>query len=319
MRITDSTDTLGQTTWRIINPKDLERNTEDTDGESTVYGSWDYQLSNGTETNMVVVYLEQDEYVDLKLDMTLGENVEAGLHTIFVRVIEEGVDSEEARYFDLPVTVEVREEVVAGRISITDASSEIIRFSSESQRNINFKISNDNNIPLDVVITLDEPNGWDGLIRASSDQTGGSFLLLTLPAYSIKDFSVSMTPPTNLKNGEEVEIQLTVTPMDEEVPYDSEFTQMVTFTYLTECSGVSCLVNEIVRPGAQTLALGVGLVFVLIFAVYRRGKSAGLVNEVNQNFIESDDELPVVEEKLIPVPIVEEEDEIELLDELEEI
>ena len=319
MRITDSTDTLGQTTWRIINPKDLERNTEDTDGESTVYGSWDYQLSNGTETNMVVVYLEQDEYVDLKLDMTLGENVEAGLHTIFVRVIEEGVDSEEARYFDLPVTVEVREEVVAGRISITDASSEIIRFSSESQRNINFKISNDNNIPLDVVITLDEPNGWDGLIRASSDQTGGSFLLLTLPAYSIKDFSVSMTPPTNLKNGEEVEIQLTVTPMDEEVPYDSEFTQMVTFTYLTECTGVSCLVNEIVRPGAQTLALGVGLVFVLIFAVYRRGKSAGLVNEVNQNFIESDDELPVVEEKLIPVPIVEEEDEIELLDELEEI
>jgi hypothetical protein len=107
--------------------------------------------------------------------------------------------------------------------------------------------------------------------------------------------------------------------MDEEVPYDSEFTQMVTFTYLTECSGVSCLVNEIVRPGAQTLALGVGLVFVLIFAVYRRGKSAGLVNEVNQNFSESDDELPVVEEKLIPVPIVEEEDEIELLDELEEI
>ena len=102
-------------------------------------------------------------------------------------MIEEGVDSEEARYFDLPVTVEVREEVVAGRLTITDASSEIIQFSSEVQRNINFKISNDNNIPLDVVITLEEPDGWDGLIRASSDQTGGSFLLLTLPAYSIKD------------------------------------------------------------------------------------------------------------------------------------
>ena len=86
MRITDSTEGLGQTTWRIINPSDLERNTEEPNGD-TMYGTWDYELSNGTESNMVVVYLEKDEYVDLKLDLTLGKNVEAGMHTVFVRVL----------------------------------------------------------------------------------------------------------------------------------------------------------------------------------------------------------------------------------------
>jgi hypothetical protein len=87
-----STEGLGQTTWRIINPSDLERNTEEPNGDP-MYGTWDYELSNGTESNMVVVYLEQDEYVDLKLDLTLGKNVEAGMHTIFVRVLEEGETS----------------------------------------------------------------------------------------------------------------------------------------------------------------------------------------------------------------------------------
>ena len=318
LRITDSTEGLGQTTWRIINPSDLERNTEEPEG-SPMYGTWDYEISNGTESNMVVVYLEQDEYVDLKLDMTLGKNVEAGLHTVFVRVIEEGVDSEEARYFDLPVTVEVREEVVAGRITITDSSSEIIQFESNQQRNLNYKISNDNNIPLDVVITLDEPNGWTGVIRASSDQAGGSFLLLTLPAYSDKDFSVSMTPPDNLKDGEQVKFTLTVTPMDEEVPYDAEYTQIVPFTYQTNCNGIGCLMNEVVNPGSETLVLGAGLVIVMVFAVYRRGQSSGVHTESKLNWVDEEFEANIVPEESIPEPVVEEDDDLELLDELDDL
>lgn len=318
MRITDSTEGLGQTTWRIINPSDLERNTDEPNGDP-MYGTWDYELSNGTESNMVVVYLDQDEYVDLKLDLTLGKNVEAGMHTVFVRVIEEGVDSDEARYFDLPVTVEVREEVVAGRITITDSSSELIQFESNEQRNINYKISNDNNIPLDVVITLEEPDGWEGVIRASSDQAGGSFLLLTLPAYSDKDFSVSITPPDNLKDGEMIKFTLTVTPMDEEVPYDAEFTQIVPFTYLTNCNGIGCFMNEIINPSTQTLALGAGLVLVMVFAVYRRGQSSGAVVEAKLNWGEEEFNANMLREETVPEPVVEEDDDLELLDELSDL
>jgi hypothetical protein len=318
MRITDSTEGLGQTTWRIINPSDLERNTEEPNGDP-MYGTWDYELSNGTESNMVVVYLEQDEYVDLKLDLTLGKNVEAGMHTVFVRVIEEGVDSDEARYFDLPVTVEVREEVVAGRITITDSSSELIQFESNEQRNINYKISNDNNIPLDVVITLEEPDGWDGVIRASSDQAGGSFLLLTLPAYSDKDFSVSITPPENLKDGQMIKFTLTVTPMDEEVPYDAEFTQIVPFTYMTNCDGIGCFMNELANPSMQTLALGAGLVLVLVLAVYRRGQSSGVMLEAKLNWGDEEFESNMIPEETVPEPVVEEDDDLELLDELSDL
>ena len=180
LRITDSSDTLGQTTWRIINPADLDRNKEaDTD-----YSSWDYTLSNGSESDIVVVYLESDQYADLKLDIALGDNVEAGNHTVYVRVVEEGVDAQDARYFDLPVTVEVRKEVQAGRLVITDASSSLVRFTSGEFQTVEFIIDNQNNVPLDVVITLEEPQGWESLIRASSNQAGGNFLLLTLPAYS---------------------------------------------------------------------------------------------------------------------------------------
>jgi hypothetical protein len=318
MRITDSTEGLGQTTWRIINPSDLERNTEEPNGDP-MYGTWDYELSNGTESNMVVVYLEQDEYVDLKLDLTLGKNVEAGMHTVFVRVIEEGVDSDEARYFDLPVTVEVREEVVAGRITITDSSSELIQFESNEKRNINYKISNDNNIPLDVVITLEEPDGWDGVIRASSDQAGGSFLLLTLPAYSDKDFSVSITPPENLKDGQMIKFTLTVTPMDEEVPYDAEFTQIVPFTYMTNCDGIGCFMNELANPSMQTLALGAGLVLVLVLAVYRRGQSSGVMLEAKLNWEDEEFESNMIPEETVPEPVVEEDDDLELLDELSDL
>jgi len=321
MRITDSSETFGQTTWRIQNPAELDRNIEAPNGNPD-YGTWDYEISNGTELNIVVVYLEPDEHVDIRLDLTLRSKVEAGLHTVYVRVIEEGVESEEARYFDLPITIEVQDDVQPGQLEITDSSSEIIRFESNKERSINFKIDNQNNIPLEVIITLEEPNGWDGLIRASSDQNGGSFLSLTLPAYTSKDFSVVVTSPSNVKDGDSVEFTLTVTPMDEEVPYDSDFTQVMTFTYQTECSGLPCLVNEVMNPEPQTLALGVGLVCVLIFAVYRRGQNVGSMNESQQNWIEQDSESGL--KTLEPIDDIEEievevDDDLELLDELEDL
>ena len=74
--------------------------------------------------------------------------------------------------------------------------------------------------------------------------------------------------------------------MDEEVPYDSEYTQIMSFSYQTECAGMRCLFNEIMNPEPQTLALGIGLAFVLIFAVYRRGQNAGVGSEPHQTWVE---------------------------------
>ena len=316
VRVTDSTDTVGQTTWKLINPKDLERNKDIDIG----YTNWDYSITDSSQNDVIVVSLESGSYADIELDIELPSNVEAGNHTVYLQIREEGVESSEARYFDLPVTVEVSEEVQPGNLPITQ-KSEFTRFSSEEKKSIEFRISNDNNVQLDVFIELEEPEGWEGEISASSTQVGGGFLFLTLPAYSSKDFFVELTAPSNLKDGSEVDFTLKVTPMDDEVPYAEEFNQISKFTFKTECRGVSCLLNEIYQPEPQTIALFAGLLAILFLAVYRRGRynsSNYLIEEVPQELeMEPDEGLD------IPEPVsedsLEDDDDLELLDALDEI
>ena len=93
----------------------------------------------------------------------------------------------------------------------------------------------------------------------------------------------------------------------------------MSFTYQTKCSGVSCLINEILSPEPQTIALGLGLVFVLIFAVYRRGQNAGIMNESQQNWIEEEAVGQLQLEEIQEEIAFEEDDDLELLDELEEL
>ena len=314
VRVSDTSDLAGETTWRLVNPKDLERNIDADMG----YSSWDYTITDNQGNDIIVINLAADTYEDIVLGIVLPENVEAGNQTVYLRVSEEGVDSDEARYFDLPVTVMVEEDVQPGRLPITQ-KSEYTRFSSDETRNIEFRISNDNNIPLDVVIELEEPNGWDGEIAVTSSQVGGGFLLVTLPAYTSKDFFVELTAPSNLKDGTDVEFVLKVTPLDDEVPYSSDYTQLSKFNFKTECTGLSCFMNEIYDPEPQTLALGAGLVLLFILAVYRRGRydsSAASVVEVP-----AEEEMKLEEEVQmdIPEPVMEQNDDIELLDELDSI
>ncbi len=314
VRISDTSDLAGETTWRIVNPKDLERNIDADMG----YSSWDYTIADNQGNDIIVVNLAADTYEDIVLGITLPENVEAGNQTVYLRVSEEGVDSNEARYFDLPIVVKVEEDVQPGRLPITQ-KSEYTRFSSQETKDIEFRISNDNNIPLDVVIELEEPAGWDGEIAATSSQVGGGFLLVTLPAYTSKDFFVELTAPDNLKDGTDVEFVLRVTPMDDEVPYNSSYTQLSKFNFKTECTGLSCFMNEIYDPEPQTLALGAGLVLLFILAVYRRGR----YDSTASNFVEVPmEEQMKVEEEVemdIPEPVTEQDDDIELLDELDSI
>ena len=314
VRISDTSDLAGETTWRIVNPKDLERNIDADMG----YSSWDYTITDNQGNDIIVINLVADTYEDIVLGITLPENVEAGNQTVYLRVSEEGVDSNEARYFDLPIIVKVEEDVQPGRLPITQ-KSEYTRFSSQETKDIEFRISNDNNIPLDVVIELEEPAGWDGEIAATSSQVGGGFLLVTLPAYTSKDFFVELTAPENLKDGTDVEFVLRVTPMDDEVPYNSSYTQLSKFNFKTECTGLSCFMNEIYDPEPQTLALGAGLVLLFILAVYRRGR----YDSTTSNFVEVPLEEQMKEEEEIemdiPEPVTEQDDDIELLDELDSI
>ena len=316
LRITDSSNEgSGVTTWKIVNPRDVEQNGEN----NAKYTAWDYVISNGSNSNLVAVNLAPDEYSDMKLEITLRGQVEAGVHTIYTRIIEEGVDLEDARYFDLPVKVLIQEEVVPGRIEITD-KTERSRFTPDEEKVLEYRISNQNNIPLDVVIRLDQPDGWTGAIRATSSQLGSDFLILNLPAYSSKDFRVTMLSPSNLKDSEEVQFQFKVTPMDNETPYGEDYLQKFSFAYMTECSGASCLLRELINPEPQTIVFYVVLGALVLYAARRGGREGGEFYDVPDTesvkveamFEDEDDDLP-------PPVVHDEDDDLELLEELDDL
>jgi len=314
LRISDSSDNGGsETTWRIIKPDALSRNTD----TNPNYANWDYSISNDTLSDIVVVTTWTNKYVDLKLDIGLLSEVEAGNHTIYTRIVEEGVDAESARYFDLPVVIEVQKDVRAGRLEVTQKGKET-RFSPDETKNIEFKIDNQNNVPLEVVITLDEPTNWEGVIRASSDQPGGPFIILNLPAYSTRDFSVEITSPSQLKNSGKVSFTLTMTPMDENSPYDGNYTQIKEVVFLTECSGISCMFNEIIDPEPSTLAIIMVIVLLGLYSFYNKAKLSGELKEydLDEDFEVETTEDALEEEMQIEV---EEDDDLELLDELEDL
>ncbi len=317
LRITDSSDSgSGSTTWKIVNPRDVDQNAEN----NPKYAAWDYTISNGSNSNLVAVNLAPDEYIDMRLDITLRGQVEAGEHTVYTRIIEEGVDIDDARYFDLPVKIVIQEEVIPNRLEITD-KSERSRFSPNEEQTLRYDISNQNNIPLNVVIRLDQPEGWEGAIRATSSQLGSDFLIINLPAYSSKEFSVSMVAPDNLKDGEVVEFEFRVTPMNNETPFADEYLQRFTFPYMTECNGFSCLIEEVVNPEPQTIAFYVVLA-ALIF--YARGRRSGSKDDLFEDEL-SMDESAMLDDEVeddLPPPVVAEEpedDDLELLDELDDL
>ena len=207
-----------------------------------------------------------------------------------------------------------------GRIELTD-KTEKSRFAPGEDKNLEYRISNQNNIPLDVVIRLDTPVGWEGAIRATSSQLGSDFLIINLPAYSSKDFSVTMTSPQDLKDSNSVAFEFKVTPMDNETPYAEEYQQKFVFNYMTECDGVSCLVRELINPEPQTMVFYV-LIGALVVYAARRGRTengefyAHDMAEIELKGIEVEDDA----DDLPPaVTADDDDDDLELLDELDDL
>ena len=98
IRISDTSDIAGETTWRIVNPKDLSRNIDAEQG----YSSWDYTITDSQGNDIIVVNLASETYEDINLGITLPENVEAGNQTIYLRV-----SAVSYTHLTLPTTLQV--------------------------------------------------------------------------------------------------------------------------------------------------------------------------------------------------------------------
>ena len=267
VRITDSSEDAGTTNWVIKNPSAVQRNID----EDPSYATWMYDITDVEGNIALVASLTGGQYVDVKIEMTVRQQVEAGLHTIYMQVSEESDGGDEPRYFDLPLTVEISSEVEPGRLAV-EQKTQSTRIGAGETIDVEYRIENQNNVELQVFITLDTPDGWDGTLD------GGDFVSLSLPAFSSEDFTLEITAPANVKNGQMVDFQLTVVPMDEENPYPCNpeicYTQEPTFSFKTESSGIiNAIMSELADPEPTTLVMFLSVLVLLGFGLYRRGQN----------------------------------------------
>ncbi len=267
VRITDSSEDAGTTNWIIKNPSAVQRNID----EDPSYATWMYDITDVEGNIALVASLTGGQYVDVKVEMTVRQQVEAGLHTIYMQVAEETDSGDEPRYFDLPLTVEISSEVEPGRLAV-EQKTQSTRIGAGETIDVEYRIENQNNVELQVFITLDTPEGWDGTLD------GGDFVSLSLPAFSTEDFTLEITAPANVKNGQMVDFQLTVVPMDEENPYPCNpeicYTQEPTFSFKTESSGIiNAIMSELADPEPTTMVMFLSVLVLLGFGIYRRGQN----------------------------------------------
>ena len=169
-----------------------------------------------------------------------------------------------------------------------------------------------NNVEVDVIISVKAPDGWDATLD------DGEIIPFTLDAFSSDDFTMQITAPDKVKNGELVEFELTVTPTSYQECTDNLcYIQKPSFTFKTESSGlINSIMSELEDPEPTTVVLLLSVLVLAGFGLYRRGQNkmkakmyAAMVEPTAMQ-PESDEEFDVDE-------LAEEEDLSEEMDDIE--
>ena len=306
VRITDSSDDAGTTNWVIKNPAALQRNIDNDPG----YATWMYDITDIEGNIALVAPLTGGQYYDIEVEITIRQQVEAGTHIVYLQVAEETDGEEDPRYFDLPLTIEVDEEVVPGNL-VVEQKSQAKRIQAGQTEPFEYRIDNLNNVEVDVVISVKAPDGWDATLD------DGEIISFTLDSFSSREFTMQITAPEKLKSGEMVEFEITVTPTNyQECTANLCYIQKPTFEFKTENSGVlNSIMSEIEDPEPTTLVLFFSVLALAGLGLYRRGqnkvKAQMFAAMVEPSAIEANFEVDV------DADVIEEEAEEEIDDDLD--
>ena len=264
VRITDSSDDAGTTNWVIKNPAALQRNIDNDPG----YATWMYDITDIEGNIALVAPLTGGQYYDIEVEITIRQQVEAGTHIVYLQVAEETDGEEDPRYFDLPLTIEVDEEVVPGNL-VVEQKSQAKRIQAGQTEPFEYRIDNLNNVEVDVVISVKAPDGWDATLD------DGEIISFTLDSFSSREFTMEITAPEKLKSGEMVEFVMTVTPTNyQECTANLCYIQKPTFEFKTENSGIlNSIMSEIEDPEPTTLVLFFSVLALAGLGLYRRGQN----------------------------------------------
>ncbi len=319
VRITDSTDEGVENTWRIISPDKLDKNTNEDTGDPS-YGTWDYTIKGDNGEELVAIQLSPDTFADITVTIDMRDQVLAGNHTLYLRVTEE-VSEGDPRYFDLPLHIEVEEEVKPGRIFV-ERITELTPFLPGAQQDYEFSVENSNNVVLDVIISAQTlPSGWSATFSKSGSTQEGNTILLEIEPFSTQEFTMILTASEDIVAGKEAIVVLSVEPLDDEVS-TNQLKQTPQFQFTTSCEGIDCIVNAATDfENPQTIGLYVGILLVVFLAVYRRGQTSA--REVSM-WEEEELEMESISDNLADIPdaVSEEEefeDDLELLEDLEDL
>ena len=254
------------TDWLIVNPKDLDRNTDDElyPEANPKYGLWQYDITDNNGDPSPRVQLAPGDTEMVNLDITLTSQVSEGNHTIYLRVREDISDLSIARYFDLPLTILIGKD--DPQLSIHQIS-QIHAVKPGDVLEITMKVKNEGNSDTMVLLGADATNGW---IASAANFTSGA-QLISVPAFKEVDFLVTIIVGDDSMNGDDVPVVVTAQPLAEDDSWPDEYTAKKTITVqvaITDPIGI--ILNELQNPRPVTLLIGFGAIILLVAAVTGR-------------------------------------------------
>ena len=302
VRITNSmTGGESATWWRIQNPSSLQENLEN----DPAYGQWQFTITDDSGDSVPRISLGPGDFSEVFVTAILTNQVVAGNHTIYLRIIED-IDEDDARYFDLPIVFEI--ESGEPELQIVQVSPNYELLPGEAYT-LQLKVKNNGNGPLTVLLDAEvEQSGW----TVDIDGPSGS-PLIELGAFEETTFNLEVSVPESANNGDQIPVIVTATPFDTEQSWPDEYTAEISVMMTVGISSLfEILVNEITHPRISTLIIAlVGI--LLLFA--------GIQSRINRRrwtshlaYLESlggsdDDDSEVYDEDAIPAPVIVTEEE----------
>ena len=301
-RITNSmTGGESATWWRIQNPSSLQENLDN----DPAYGQWQFTITDDSGDSVPRISLGPGDFSEVFVTAILTNQVVAGNHTIYLRIIED-IDEDDARYFDLPIVFEIGSGEPELQIVQVSPNYELLPGEAYT---LQLKVKNNGNGPLTVLLDAEvEQSGW----TVDIDGPSGS-PLIELGAFEETTFNLEVTVPESANNGDQIPVIVSATPFDTEQSWPDEYTAEISVIMTVGISSLfEILVNEITHPRFSTLIIAlVGI--LLLFA--------GIQSRINRRrwtshlaYLESlggsdDDDSEVNDEDSIPAPVIATEEE----------
>ena len=297
--------------WRIRNPADYERNMEAEEGR---YALWDYFITDLEGDPLPMVQLTSGDSFEFWVEIHLTKQVIAANHTVYVRVEEVTEDAESQRFFDLPISIEVKEGKPDLKIVQVSANQPIVPGESTDYT---MRLKNEGNTDMQVVLSADSPGGWSA--DATNPDTQSSLVLV--PAFSEVTFNLKVSSDSSARHGDFYTITITGEPQSFETAFTEEDNAEAEIEVRVEINDpVMRVSNELTNMRLETQLLLAGIVLLAVIGFKGRRGSDDWDEDDEYHYDEED----VEEEFDLPVPVVDEDsgeeveedlDDIELLDE----